>query len=99
MAPEIIKGGTSPLSDMWSCGVILFEMLEGKRPFTGKTSLQIFTAHVRESIPALTDQWDGLNGLIEVLLAKSPDERPDTGAEVIGHLLDICPDDVPAEYR
>ncbi len=96
ISPEQAVGGKiDQRCDLYALGVILYEMLEGKRPFTGKTSLQVFTAHVREPIPALTDKWDGLNGLIEVLLAKSPEDRPDNGAQVIGHLKDISPEDVP----
>ena len=84
-------------SDLYALGVILFEMLEGRRPFVGDTSLQVLMAHVKEPVPLLSQEWDALNDVLTQLLAKSPDDRFPDGQSVVMALSEASPGDVPAD--
>ena len=75
-------------SDVYSLGVVIYEMLVGHPPFNGQTSHEILDAHCNAPVPlpASPDQTVVLPGTIEVLLlrmlAKTPDGRPSSVAEV-----------------
>ena len=83
-------------SDLYALGVILFEMLEGRRPFIGDTSLQVLMAHVKDPVPLLSQEWDALNDVLAQLLAKSPADRFPDGQSVVMALSEASPGDVPA---
>ncbi len=86
MSPEQVKG--KPLdgrTDLFSVGVVLYEMLTGSRPFAGENVTSIIYKIVHENPPAPRELVDGLHpGLSAVVmkaLAKAPEERFATGAE------------------
>jgi serine/threonine protein kinase len=86
MSPEQVKG--LPLdgrTDLFSVGVVLYEMLTGRRPFGGENVTSIIYKIVHEKPSAPQDLVEGLHpGLSAVVmkaLAKSPGERFATGAE------------------
>jgi serine/threonine-protein kinase PpkA len=62
-------------SDLYSAGIILFEMLTGERPFTGDHAAQLIYKHIHEEIPLLPKRIRDLQTVIDHLLAKNPDER------------------------
>lgn len=83
MAPEVIRGeGSSASSDLYSAGVILFELVAGVLPFPGATSTEIFRRHLREvarwpegaTVPA------ELDSIVRQALAKAPARRFATAA-------------------
>ena len=81
-APEQAMGKADRRSDIYSLGIVLFEMLTGKVPFTGGTPFEILfkqtTAPVprlRTVNPALPKQLNRLDAVIQKALAKEPDER------------------------
>ncbi|MGH9491969.1 MAG: protein kinase domain-containing protein [Terriglobales bacterium] len=88
MSPEQVKG--RPLdgrSDLFSFGVILYEMVTGEKPFTGQNVTTIVYKIVHEN-PIPPRDLDvtihpGLSWIITKALAKSPDERFQTGAELV----------------
>jgi serine/threonine-protein kinase len=87
MAPEQIRGSAiDPRTDLYSVGVLLYEVLAGKKPFTGETAVQILFQHlegkaeplsqIRKDIPA------SLEALVARAMAKDPGERHQTAEEL-----------------
>jgi serine/threonine-protein kinase len=91
MAPEQVKG--RPLdgrSDLFSFGVILYEMLTGEKPFVGQNVTTIIYKIVNENPIAPRDLdvtvHPGLSAIVTRALAKSPDDRYQTGADLVRDL-------------
>ncbi len=91
MSPEQVKG--RPLdgrSDLFSFGVILYEMLTGEKPFVGQNVTTIIYKIVNENPIAPRDLdvtvHPGLSAIVTRALAKSPDERYQSGAELVHDL-------------
>jgi tetratricopeptide (TPR) repeat protein/predicted Ser/Thr protein kinase len=86
MSPEQVRGGAvDPRSDIFSFGVIFYEMLAGKRPFRGKSHADLQSAILRDPPAPLGSLRDdlprGLENMVERCLEKEPDRRyPDCGA-------------------
>lgn len=94
MSPEVIEGGESDArSDIFSLGIVLFEMATGRRPFEGSTSLAVVTAILRDTPPLASDVNPGvpteLARLIDRCLAKSPSARRQSAADLRTDLQDL----------
>lgn len=84
MAPEILRGGNADFrTDVWSLGIVLFEMAAGHVPFTGSTVYELSAAILREPIPVLPDRVPPtLLGVVKRCLAKHPESRYQSAREV-----------------
>ncbi|MEV6794605.1 Stk1 family PASTA domain-containing Ser/Thr kinase [Streptomyces sp. NPDC051320] len=81
LAPEQIEHGTSDTrSDVYACGVVLYEMLTGAKPHSGETPAQVLYQHLNDGVPAPSAVVPGLAGALDELVAsataRTPDARP-----------------------
>lgn len=89
MPPEQAKGeAVTPAADVYALGVVLYEMVSGKRPFDKETSLEMMMAHIADTplpldVPSLPPDMEAL---IKQCLAKDPSKRPGSMAVVASAL-------------
>jgi eukaryotic-like serine/threonine-protein kinase len=77
MAPERAKGKpVSPATDVYSLGVMTYEMLAGRRPFEADEAPTLLRMHVYEPVPPLPDVPPAVEAVVLESLAKDPTQRP-----------------------
>jgi serine/threonine protein kinase len=94
MSPEQAEG--KPIdhrSDLFSLGVILYEMATGRRPFTGETSVSIISSILRDTPPSITDLKAALprelGRIIRHALTKDPELRYQTAKDLRNDLAEL----------
>ena len=92
-APEqYLSRNVDGRADLYALGVMLFEMIAGRRPFPGSDAIQLATSILSHEAPKLTSSglWvpPPLARLVERLLEREPSRRPASGEEV---LIDLSP--------
>lgn len=92
MAPEQAKGeeNIDQRADIYSLGVIVYEMLAGKAPYERGSSLEILMAHLNESVPDITEDnpelSEAVSDVIKTAMAKDKAERYQTAGEFVQEL-------------
>src|SRR5262249_25968126 len=94
MAPEQIRGEEADArSDLFSFGILVYELATGRRPFAGRSSADVSSAILRDSPPTLTsvrtDMPAQLEHLLERCLEKNPRERFQTALDVANELRSL----------
>ncbi len=84
LAPELLQGKAPDVrTDVWSLGVLLYELAAGVLPFQGRTGFELTTAILRESPAALpTHVTPGLRAVIMRCLSKEPEKRYQHASEI-----------------
>ena len=84
ISPEQAEGyPATEASDIYALGVVLYECLAGRRPFSRDTPIQVALAHVRDDVPPLGEQVpERLRAVVGTALAKAPEERFASAADM-----------------
>jgi len=84
LSPEQASGHpASPTTDIYSLGIVAYEALAGKRPFTGESQVAIAMAQINESPPELpVTVAEPVRNLVYSCLAKRPADRPASAAQL-----------------
>jgi serine/threonine protein kinase len=88
VSPEMIRGDRVDCrSDLYSVGIILYEMLTGRLPFAYDTEQELLVAHVKEPPPHFykIDCFDipaGVESVVQLAIGKYPNERPQSAREL-----------------
>ncbi|MCK6474028.1 MAG: protein kinase [Planctomycetes bacterium] len=103
MSPEQVVGDTvGPRSDLYSIGVVLFEMLTGRLPFESDTLEGWLYQHMHARPPSMSlirpelVHYPKLEQIVKWLLAKRPEDRPESARELREALLKSQDDDATA---
>jgi DNA-binding response OmpR family regulator len=87
MSPEQYEGvRQDERSDLYSVGVILYEMLTGKLPFMASNAPALAYQHVNSPVPRLPQRLSGYQGIVDKLMAKRPEDRFQSARELFAYI-------------
>ena len=100
LPPEQAMGEKATASgDIYALGVIAYEALAGRRPFTGATQVDIALSHVKDPVPPLPAEVpEGVAQLVYRMLEKDPRLRPASVAEVVTQIKGLWHGQVPLAF-
>lgn len=90
LAPEQARSETvTPQTDIYSMGVVLYEMLTGEHPFPGLEKIEVIFKHLNEPLPEIATLDDGIRNDINAVIQKSTAKDP---KERYSDVMELCED-------
>jgi serine/threonine-protein kinase len=94
LSPELVTGSPADIrSDLYALGIMMFEMLTGKQPFTGDQAVTIAYQHANADVPVPSeinpDIPDELDDVIRWATQRSPDQRPAHARALLDHIIRV----------
>jgi serine/threonine-protein kinase len=91
LSPEqVTTGAATARGDVYSAGIVLFEMLTGGAPYTGDSAISVAYRHVNDDVPALSTLVNGIPPELDELVVRAtrrdPATRPADGAAFLAEL-------------
>lgn len=88
VSPELVlRGAADARSDVYAAGVLLFELVTGRQPFTGEAAMQVAYQHANSTVPAPSTVKPDVPDLIDELVlwatARAPEHRPLNAGELL----------------
>jgi hypothetical protein len=76
-------------SDLYSLGVVFYEMLTGRKPYTGSTAMEVIYKHKRTELPPIEPQYAPYEPILTRLLAKEPADRFQSARELLDAVSEL----------
>lgn len=94
IAPELVqRSGGDERSDLYSVGIMLYELLTGHQPYRGEIPVQVAMAHATQDVPPPSDLVPGLSPELDELVqwacARDPEDRPVDAEALLGEIRHI----------
>ena len=88
ISPEAARGGkVDKRSDIYSFGIVFYEMVTGQLPFDGESSVSIALKHIQESVPLVSDIVSGVPNSVVRIIEKCTQKKPDRRYQKASSLL------------
>ena len=97
MAPELLERKGDERSDIYSLGVVLFEVLAGRPPFQGETEWEVMRLHEKEPVAFPADFPPRFRLVVERAMAKDPADRYAEASEVARDLAALAQGETPLQ--
>lgn len=87
VAPELVtRTGADERTDLYTVGIMLYEMLTGSQPYTDEVPIQVAYRHVHDSVPAPSEAVAGVNPTLDAIVlwatSRKPEDRPADASEL-----------------
>ena len=78
LSPELVERGIADArSDVYSCGILLYEMITGRKPFDGETPIQVAYQHVNHDVPAPSKIIPSIPVAVDAIVRRATSRDPD----------------------